>query len=61
VHYLTTLYQEQYSCGEMRHTYIIYGKWEWTGQEAVAAYFMILHWHLPQKTAKNHKPQTTSG
>jgi len=36
----------------MRHTYIMYGKWERTGQGAVAAYFMILHWHLPQKTAK---------
>jgi len=38
----------------MRHTYIMYGKWEGTVQEAVAAYFMILHWHMPQKTAKNH-------
>jgi hypothetical protein len=32
--------------------YIMYGKWEGTSQEAVAAYFMILHWH--QKTAQNH-------
>jgi len=26
----------------MRHTYIMYGKWEETGQEAVATYFIIL-------------------
>jgi hypothetical protein len=32
----------------------MYGKWEGTGQEAGAAYFMILLWHLPQKTTKNH-------
>jgi hypothetical protein len=44
----------------MRHRYIIYGKWEGTSEEAVAAYFMILHWHLPQKTAKNHKKKKTS-
>jgi hypothetical protein len=37
----------------------MYGKRERTGQEAVAAYFMILHWHLPQKTAKNYKKKFT--
>ena len=59
VHSLMTVYQQEYSCGQMRHTYIMYGKRERTGQEAVAAYFMILHWHLPQKTAKNYKKKFT--
>lgn len=36
----------------MRHTYIMYDKWEGTGQEAVAAYFMTLQWHLPEKLQK---------
>jgi hypothetical protein len=30
----------------------MYGKWEQTGQEAVATYFIILQWHLPQKIVK---------
>ena len=48
------MFQQQDTYGQMRHTYIMYSKWNKTGQETVAAYVMILHWHLPQKTAENH-------